>query len=112
MADVAPIDENSTKGLIAASSVDGKSPIKVYANPTTHRLLVDASGSSAPVGILVATGTVDDSNTAFTFVSLPQIIVVNGNSYRQNHGWSWNSGTLTATLDSAVGTGGDIYGIQ
>ncbi len=45
----APIDENSAKGLIAASSVDGKTPVKVYANPSTHRLLVEStSGVSGP----------------------------------------------------------------
>ncbi len=43
-------DENNVPTLLAASSSDGKSPVKVYADPTTHRLLVDAtSGVVGPV---------------------------------------------------------------
>jgi len=64
------------------------------------------------VSQLTATGTVDDSNTAFTFASKPSIVVVNGASYRENKGWTWAALTLTVTLDSPVGDGGDIYGIS
>ncbi len=72
---------------------------------------ISASASSS---VLEATGARDDSNTEFTFVSEPAIIVVNGASYRSTGGaitWSWDSGTLTATLSSAPGTGGDVYGV-
>lgn len=65
---------------------------------------------SSALSILAATGTVNDSNKAFTFISKPNIIYVNGAGYRENHGWTWNAGTSTATLDSPVGNGGDIYG--
>lgn len=68
-------------------------------------------GSGASLSVLTATGTKDDSNTAFTFASKPVLIVVNGASYRENAGWTWNAGTLTATLTNPVGTGGDIYGL-
>lgn len=67
------------------------------------------SGNS--LSLLTATGSIDASNKAFTFVSKPTIIIVNGATYRENNGWAWNSGTLTATLDGAVGVGGDIYGL-
>ncbi len=43
MAETASRDENSVPTLLAASSSDGKSPIKVYADPSTHRLLVDST---------------------------------------------------------------------
>ncbi len=36
-------DENSVPTLIAASSTDGVTPTLVYADPSTHRLLVDAT---------------------------------------------------------------------
>lgn len=65
-------DENSVPTLLAASSSDGKTPVRVYADPTTHRLLVDATaGVVGPVsstdGAIVlwdgTTGqTVKDSN--------------------------------------------------
>lgn len=43
-------DENSVPTLIAASSADGSTPVRVYADPSTHRLLVNAtSGVVGPV---------------------------------------------------------------
>lgn len=71
------------------------------ANP----LSVVASGG---ITILTATGTIDDTNTTFTFVSKPVEIVINGSSYIENGGWTWSG--LTATLDFPVGDGGKIYG--
>ncbi len=43
MADNASRDQNNVPTLLGASSTDGKSPVKVYADPSTHRLLVDAT---------------------------------------------------------------------
>lgn len=106
----AATDVNDKPGLTAVSSSDGITILRLWANPSTHRLLVDASGSSTSIVLLTATGTVDDSNTTFTFTSTPQIVVVNGMSYRNGHGVTIV--TTTATLDSPAGTGGDVYGIK
>lgn len=67
MADNASRDENFVPTLLGVSNVDGRSPVTIYADPTTHRLLVDTvalSGvgapSSTPTGlgqIYIATGT-------------------------------------------------------
>ena len=46
MAD-APRDENKVPTLLAVSSVDGVTPVVVYADPTTHRLLVDLAGGAS-----------------------------------------------------------------
>lgn len=71
---------------------------------------VPAWGAAPSFTILAPTsGAVDDSNTAFVYASKPKEIVVNGLSYRENNGWTWNSGTSTATLASPVGVGGDTY---
>jgi hypothetical protein len=48
-------DQNSVSSIIGVSSVDGKTPVKVYADPTTHRLLVDLPGSS---GIVIDSTTI------------------------------------------------------
>lgn len=64
--------------------------------------------------ILTATGTIDDSNTSFTFIRQPTLLVINGGVYQQTGGaitWTWTQGTLTATISSAVGTGGSIFGL-
>lgn len=99
MPDNAPIDENSTRGLIAASSVDGSTPVKLYANPTTHRLLVTA-GSGGFVNTEVPTGTVDGSNVTFTFTTAPVVIVVDQGRVMKN-GSGWSLVGLVATLDVA-----------
>jgi hypothetical protein len=36
-------DQNNVPTLIGASSADGTSPVKIYADPSTHRLLVDST---------------------------------------------------------------------
>ena len=59
--------------------------------------------------VLTATGTINDSNTTFTFTSIPKIVVVNGASYINGAGVTI-TGT-TAVLDNAPGTGGSVYGI-
>lgn len=77
---------------------------------------VTISSSGGGGTVLDATGTVDDTNKDFTFVQKPVIIYVNGLGYRDGStvggtvAWTWNGATLTATLASPVGTGGDIYG--
>lgn len=50
-------DENSVATLLAASSADGKSPVRVYADPTTHRLLVQLAAGSTGTGAPAATPT-------------------------------------------------------
>lgn len=40
-------DQNRVTTLIAVSSADGQTPVKLYADPVTHRLLVDVTGSGA-----------------------------------------------------------------
>lgn len=45
----APRDQNSVPTLLGASSSDGITPIPIYADPVTHRLLVDLPGSGGTV---------------------------------------------------------------
>jgi hypothetical protein len=59
--------------------------------------------------VLAATGDIDDSNTTFTFVSEPSLVVVNGAVYNDGSGVSIT--TTTAELDNPVGTGGSIFGL-
>lgn len=64
---------------------------------------------------LLASGTIDDSNTAFQFALKPSFIVVNGGWYEGTGGaitWTWTAATSTATLSSAVGSNGTIWGIR
>ncbi len=63
-------------------------------------ITVSATGG-AGVTELTATGTINSINTAFTFLSKPTYIFVDGTKYRENEGWTWNGGTLTATTTKA-----------
>lgn len=63
-------DENNVPTLIASSNVDGFTPVRVYADPITHRLLVDlaggGSGTVTSVSVVTANGfagTVANSTT-------------------------------------------------
>jgi hypothetical protein len=56
--------------------------------------------SAASVTPETPTGSVNGSNADFVFTSKPTIIVSDGSSYQENEGWTWTSGTLTATMTS------------
>ena len=66
-------DQNFVTTLLAVSSVDGVTPVVVYANPTTHRLLTDnAGGGSGDVvgpGASTQDALVRWDNTAGTLVA-------------------------------------------
>lgn len=59
-------DENSVPTLIASSNVDGFTPVRVYADPVTHRLLVNLGGGGGMGTWYTVTGTIDGVNTTFT----------------------------------------------
>jgi hypothetical protein len=51
MTDIAKRDPNYVTGMMAVSSVDGETPVSLYADPVTHRLLVQQNvltGTEAP----------------------------------------------------------------
>src|SRR6267142_3850162 len=49
-------DQNNIPTLLGVSSVDGTTPVTIYASPSTHRLLVDsASGSGTVTSVSVVT---------------------------------------------------------
>lgn len=99
MSETAARDENAVPTLIAVSSSDGFSPTRLWANPSTHRLLVSAGGGSF-VSTEVPSGTVNGSNTVFTFTNTPKVIVVDqGRTMMNGSGWSLTG--LVATLDVA-----------
>lgn len=61
MANVGGIDENSRRALFALSNVDNSTLVNLWADPITHRLLVDTSGTTA--SLVVGTTTVTGGTT-------------------------------------------------
>lgn len=80
MADVAGRDGNAVPSALAVSSVDGTSTVKLYADPTTHRLLVDLSGGVYPseLGMEIPSGTVNGVNVTFTVQNVPIFVDTSG----------------------------------
>lgn len=108
-------DGNDVPTLIGVSSADGQTPLRVYVNPATHRVLVDNGGGSSGITVLVATGAVNGTNAAFTFTKEPSYIVSDHGWYApiNSNGttnWTWNAGTLTATM--TIPPTEDIFGVQ
>lgn len=95
-------DGNYITTLLAVSNVDGVTPVTLYADPITHRLLVSGQGLS----LLDATGTINGVNTAFTFSQQPTYIISDGVWYRVNKGWTWSDPIATMTIPP----NDDIYG--
>lgn len=61
----APRDQNRVTTLIATSNADGTTPVPLWADPVTHRLLVDATGGSTFYTDTLS-GTIDGANKTFT----------------------------------------------
>lgn len=68
-----------------------------------------ASGGGA-LAIITATGTIDDSNTSFTFADTPTVVIINGSIYRNGSGVTITGTAVTTSFP--VGTGGFIFGLS
>lgn len=80
-------DNNQITTLLAVSSVDGETPVTLYANPTTHRLLVSA----------VAGNLGDLSDATITSAAEGDIIYRNGSSAWVNLGIGTEGQVLTVS---------------
>jgi len=71
-------DQNYITTLLAVSNADGVTPVVLWADPTTHRLLVDlpaGSGTVTSVSVTTANGV---SGTVATATTTPAITIVLG----------------------------------
>ena len=92
-------DANSVAVAGGVSDIDGVTILPFEINHTNGRLLVSAILAGGLNSFeLTATGTINGLNAAFTFVSQPSYVVSDGAWYKVNNGWTWNAGTLTATM--------------
>lgn len=95
-------DNNQVTTLIGVSSVDGITPVTVYVDPVTHRVLVQsAGGASIAIGSTVTSGT----NGSILFVAAGALAQDNNNFYIQDS----NTGLATNTVVAvSFGTSGDF----
>src|ERR1044072_5399198 len=67
----APRDDNTIPALLAVSNADGVTPVVVYADPSTHRILAHVTGASGATAASTATVTsVSDTASSTTLLSL------------------------------------------
>ena len=109
MADIAPRDKNFVTALLATSSVDGVSTVKVYADPTTHRLLVDTTGGG--IASLLQTDAFTSTNGQTTFTATQNVaytiyLSVNGSIQRPSTDYTVTG--QNAVLASGIPSGNDV----
>lgn len=95
----------STVNLVAGSGI-------TLAHTTSGQrndILITSSGGSGSFTKLDATGTVDSSNTSFTFSSAPQIIVVDGRALQKTSSDGTVNWTGTTSVTLTIAPNYDIY---
>lgn len=104
MADQASRDQNFVPSLLAVSSIDGLSTVKLYADPTSHRLLVDlpnSSGTVTSVSVVSANGLAGSVATATTTPAITLSTTVNSPVLAGN-GTAIAAATTTGTGSTVV----------
>lgn len=106
-------DQNHVTTLLAVSSVDGVTPIPLYADPVTHRLLIDNANTGGISSLSVATtngfsGNSSGGTTPIITLSTTITGVLQGNgtaisAVTIGSGLSFSGGTLSATGTSTPG---------
>lgn len=97
-------DVNSVAVAGGVSDLDGVTILPFLVNHTTGRLLISAvTSGGGGFTELTATGAVNGTNAAFTFVSQPTYIVSDGTVMKAldnngNTNWSWAGSTATMTV--------------
>lgn len=72
---IAGLDENSRNVMKALSSVDGVSIVNLYADPVTHRLLVDTAGGAGTVTSVSIVSANGFAGTVATATTTPAITI-------------------------------------
>ena len=89
-------DSNLVATLLGVSSVDGVTPVTLYVDPTTHRLLVSSSGPTEETPV----GTVNGSNVTFTVSNTPKFVIIDGMFRVSGQGYTYSGGIIT--VDSLI----------
>src|SRR3990167_4948931 len=101
-------DQNFVTTLLGVSSSDGTTPVRVWADPTTHRLLVDLTTSGADIASHFQTDTYTSTNNQTVFTASTTVIAdfqvfVNGSLQTPSTDYSVTGDTLT--LASGIPSG-------
>lgn len=100
-------DSNYIPTLLAVSSVDGSTPVTLYADPTTHRLYVDLPGSSGTVTSVGFTGGLISVATPTTTPAFTVAGTSGGIPYFSSAS-TWASSAALAANSLVVGGGAGV----
>lgn len=105
MADAAR-DQNFVPTLIAVSNADGLTPVKVFADPTTHRLLVNlgggGSGTVTDVSVVTANGFAGSVATSTTTPAITLSTTITG--ILSGNGTAISAASTTGSGDVVLAT--------
>lgn len=113
----APRDENNIPALLATSSADGQTPVLVYADPVTHRLLtqlVNPTSPSSPSGSIqfnnsgVFGGSDNATLDAFGNMQIASLNVNGTSSFNNNY----SAGTALLVYDHNGDTALSVDGLS
>ena len=103
-------DENRVTTILGVSNADGVTPVVVWADPVTHRLLVDSVGTSSITFVdnEIPTGDIDGNNKDFVLANTPNptpslSVYVNGQRLKLTD--DYTLATATISLATAPPTG-------
>lgn len=102
-------DSNYITTILGVSSADGLTPVTIYVDPTTHRVLV--SGDVNFTENEVPSGTINGSNVTFTVANAPSpatSLKVYLNSLRQVPTTDYTLSGVTITFVQAPLTGSTL----
>lgn len=100
------------KGRVSTVNLVAGSGITLTHATSGQRNDITITAGGGALSEITISGTINDSNTAFTAPSEPTYLIINGAMYKKTGGaitWSYSAGNIT--LSSAVGQGGSIYGL-
>lgn len=102
----AKFDDNNIPTWIGVSSADGTTPVTIYVDPTTHRVL---TSSSSFTDLETPSGTINGSNATFTLAAAPNpagslMLFLNG-AYQTAAGVDYTLSSLTITFVLAPPSG-------
>lgn len=106
-------DHNHTAVLLAVSSADGKTPVLVWADPVTHRLLTTSTGGGTMTKYNVS-GTINSSNVTFTIpvsVTSDFILVLVNQFQMLGIDYTYVAGVSTTTITMTVAPDASLSGL-
>jgi hypothetical protein len=108
------IDQNSRGTLTAVSTVDGRTIVRLVADPATGALVVTGSGSGGVGTWYTVSGVINSSNQTFTIpvaVGSDFILVLVNQMQMQGIDYTYSVGVSTTTITMTTAPDASLSGL-